>query len=145
MHTVNWLEIKKFTIEIGKFEGCEVRYNTSKKEFLALVNDQIISAKSQQQLERQIKEILEVKFDKAMEVRKYRISPPQIIQVVKRGNRFFSIWEGKLKPAESYDLHEYDEEKFKKLTELAKQYSNIETEWRRLIDGLPSLKYPAIK
>jgi len=63
---MDWEEIKKNTIEIGKFQDHEIRYNQHKKEFLAFVKDQIISAKSQQLLERQIKELLEVKFEKVI-------------------------------------------------------------------------------
>jgi len=135
---MGWEELKKGTLSIGKFEGYEICYDASKKEFLAYVKDEILRAKSQQLLERQIKEVLEVKFDKVIEVSKYHIAPPQVIQVVKRGNRFFMI-DGKLKATDYYDLHQYNEEVFKELTELAKQYGEIEEKWRRLVDGLPNI------
>jgi len=137
---LSWEELKKGTLSIGKFEGCEICYDAGNKEFLAYVKEEIVRAKSQQLLERQIKALLEVKFDKVLYVEKYRFAKPEIIQVVKRGSRFFSVQDGKLKPIDSYNLHEYSDAAFKELTELVEQSERIQQRWYRIIDGIPNLK-----
>jgi len=136
---LSWEELKRGMLSIAKFEGYEICYDASNKEFLAYVKNEILRAKSQQLLERQIREVLEVKFDKVISVSSYQIVAPTVIQVVKRGNRFFSV-DGKLKPVDAYDLYEYDEAIFKELTKLAEQYSKIEERWRNLVGSLQNLK-----
>lgn len=139
MSLEEWKLLKNETIEIGKFQDFEIRYNPHKKQFVSFVKGKVITAKSEQALERQIKQILEVKFDKVIDVRNWDIGRPEILQVVKRGTRFYSVKNGKLKPIDSYHLHEYNEEIFKELTQLAEKYFKIKDRWQTLVNKLRRL------
>jgi len=136
---LSWEDIKKETIKIGKFRGYKIHYDYMKKEFLACVKDEILRAKSQQILEKQINVLLEVKLDKVIHVERYRIAPPELIQVVQRGDKCFGVYDGKLKPISSMDLYEYSEEAYNELKSLAEQNKKIEEQWRQRIDSMRSL------
>lgn len=133
---IEWEDIKRETIEIGKFEGFEIRYNSHRKEFLSFVKGEILTAKSQLALERRIKAILQVKFDKVIIVREWDISLPIVVQAVKRGHRLYAVQEGKLKPIDGYYAYEYKEKVLEKLNNLVKQHSKIEGRWQELINRL---------
>lgn len=124
-----WLHIRNSTVEIGVVDGFEIRYDQSEKRFKSWVKGEILSATSQRSLEKLIKKVSETTFEKVINISSWRIAPPEIVKVVKRGKTFYAVRDGKLKPVKSYYLYQYDEKIFKELTKIAKQSAKISEDW----------------
>ena len=116
-------------VKVGEIDGCDVEYDEKTYEFSVTISGQVFRSTSFPRLKQLVDKSKELKWEKVMYMGYEASQPPRTVEVTLRGNKYYEMVEGKLRPAETYYLYEFDQKVFDRLTAIAVRIRKLKGEW----------------